>query len=366
VRVLLTGAAGFLGSHALRHLLTNTDWEIICPVSFRHKGMPERIVSSTDNDDPETHIAWIKRTQLVWCDLASPLGKATSRLIGDIDYIINYASESHVDRSIVDPVPFIQNNVNVVLNVLEFAREQTQAGNLKAFVQVSTDEVYGPAPDDYAHVEWDPLIPSNPYAASKAAQESIAVSYWRTYGIPLIITNCMNLIGEMQDPEKFVPMVASKIRNGEVVPIHASQDDEGVGVQIGSRFYLHARNLADAILFLLKNITPVMYGDVYGNSSPLGDAEDEPVDRPDKFHIVGEREIDNLEMAQLIASFVGKDLKYNFVDFHRTRPGHDRRYALNAAKIERLGWKPPVPLDESLDRAIKWTAAHPVWSRHSE
>lgn len=336
MRALLTGAAGFLGSHCLRHLLVHTDWDVVCPVSFSHKGLPERIVVAVD--DP----SWWGRIHVVRCDLAAPINDTTRHLFGDIDVVINYASESHVDRSIEDPVAFVQNNINIALHVLEYAR----VAKPQVFVQVSTDEVYGPAPVGYNCREWDSILPSNPYSASKAAQEAIAVSYWRTYNVPLLIVNCMNLIGETQDPEKFVPMIMSKVLNGQSVPVHASANGE-----IGSRFYLHARNLADAILFLIRRGPASSYN--------------EEVDRPDRWNIVGEREVSNLEMAELVAKALRMDLEYELVDFHTSRPGHDLRYALDGSKLAAAGWVPPVPLDAAIEALVNWTLAHPEWANRA-
>jgi dTDP-glucose 4,6-dehydratase len=257
--------------------------------------------------------------------------------IGGIDYVLNVASESHVDRSIAEPAAFIQNNVALVTNMLDYARSYP----VERFLHVSTDEVYGPAPAGTAHREWvDQYYPSNPYSASKAAQESIAYSYWRTYGVPVIITNTMNIIGESQDPEKFVPMVMKRILAGETVPIHASATGH-----VGSRFYLHARNQADALLFALGEDAPT-----YAERRA-----------PAKWHVVGEREMSNLEMAELIAAYIGKPLRYELVDFHSSRPGHDLRYALDGSKIAAAGWSAPLSLEESLERTIKWTLAHPEW-----
>jgi dTDP-glucose 4,6-dehydratase len=331
-RVLLTGASGFVGSHVLRQIYTTTDWDIVCPVTFRHKGLQDRIVVALDGiEDP------YKRVTVVTCDFTSPVSKITSQKFGKIDYVLNVASESHVDRSIDEPSDFIMNNVALICNILDWARE----ADVEKFLHVSTDEVYGPAPKGHAHKEWeDQYFPSNPYSASKAAQESIAFSYWRTYGVPIAITNTMNIIGETQDPEKYVPMVIKKVLNGETVSIHASAEGE-----IGSRFYLHARNQASGLLHTLEQDFPK-----YGESN-----------QPLKFHIVGEREVDNLEIAQMIAKFVGKPLKYELVDFHSSRPGHDLRYALDGTKIAETGWKSPVPLEESLSRTVKWTLDHTEW-----
>jgi dTDP-glucose 4,6-dehydratase len=331
-RVLLTGASGFVGSHVLRHILVNTDWEIVCPTTFTHKGMTDRIriaVLGLDDD--------YKRVKVVRCDLTAPISAVTAHEFGKIDYVINVASESHVDRSIELPAPFIINNVSLICHLLDWAR----IAQPERIVQVSTDEVYGPAPLGHAHQEWqDQHLPSNPYSASKAAQEDIAFSYWRTYDLPITITNTMNIIGEMQDTEKFMPMVIKKVLSGEEMSIHASPTGE-----IGSRFYLHARNQADGLLHVLTQNFPK-----FGETT-----------MPERFHIVGEREVNNLEMAQMIADAVGKPLNYKLEDFHSSRPGHDLRYALDGKKITDTGWKLPIPLEESIRKTVEWTLAHPEW-----
>ena len=331
-RVLLTGASGFVGSHVLRHLIVNTDWFIVCPTTFTHKGLQDRIRVALD-DIPDAY----KRIKVIRCDFTSPISSITANEFGKIDYVINVASESHVDRSIEYPAPFIINNVSLICHLLDWAR----IAQPEKFLQVSTDEVYGPASKGYAHQEWiDQHLPSNPYAASKAAQEDICFSYWRTYGIPMAITNTMNIIGETQDPEKFMPMTIKRVLNGENMTIHASPEGE-----VGSRFYLHARNQADGLLHVL-NQPFRSYGEV---------------DMPERFHIVGEREVNNLEMAQLIAAAVGKPLEYELVDFHSSRPGHDLRYALDGKKMAESGWSLPIPLEESIEKTVKWTLDHPEW-----
>lgn len=333
MRVLLTGGGGFIGAHTFAHIMHNTDWDIVIVDSFRHKGKTDRIAEML-----ESHPDWRQRLLVITHDLKAPFSEQTVERIGVIDYVINMASESHVDRSITDPRDFIENNVHLTLTMLEYIRQHP----VKKFIQISTDEVYGPAPDGHNHKEGEPHRPSNPYSASKAAQESIAYSYWRTYDLPICITNTMNIIGEMQDPEKYLPMIIKSVQNGDMLTIHASAD----GKQIGSRYYLHARNQADALIFLLKNVDFPSY------SSGQEMA---------RYNVVGEREVNNLQLAQMVADILNKDLHHRLVDFHSSRPGHDLRYALDGSKLAALGWKAPLSLDESLKNTVEWTIAHPEW-----
>lgn len=335
MHVLLTGSAGFVGSHVLRHLLVHTNAHVVCPVTFRHKGAAPRLWRAL-NGAPED---WRDRvTVLPGVDLRAPIDDVTAQYIGRPDIIMNVASESHVDRSISDPGPFIANNVALMTSLLDFAR----CVEPRLFLQMSTDEVYGPADRGYAHREWDTILPSNPYSASKAAQEAICFSYWRTYGVPVVITNTMNIIGEMQDREKFVPKVIGCIRRGQPVPVHVSP----AGVS-GSRYYLHARNLADAWLYIAEKLDPQMYPDF---------------NRPLRYHIVGEREVLNVDMVGLIADEMSASFEIDPVNFHESRPGHDLRYALDGQRLESAGWSPPVPFEESLRRTVRWTLDHPEWS----
>lgn len=327
-RVLLTGASGFFGSHLLRHLLMNTDWEIVCIVSWKHKGTPERLEGALKDQDKN-------RVTIIRHDLEAPLTEHTIKRIGKIDYILNIASNSHVDRSITDPASFALGNFQLVLNMLELAREIKP----KVFLQFSTDEVYGPAPDGVNFKEGERMRPSNPYSGSKAAQENMAFSYWRTFDVPVIITNTMNLIGQTQDAEKFPAKLVRKIYNGEVVTIHGTPED------IGSRYYIHARNAADAVLYIINKLPPAHY-------------IEDLVMSPSQYNIVGETELNNLELAEMTARLMGKELKYEFEDFHKTRPGHDRRYALSGERLKNLGWQPPEGFEESWKKSIDWTLEH--------
>ena len=336
MKVLLSGASGFVGAHVLRHLLVNTDWQVVCPVTFRHQGLPARIASALEGQDAS-------RVTVERMDLRAGVDWNTVRRWGQVDVIMNVASESHVDRSIEDPAGFIVNNVEMMLGVLEYARVVKP----RLFLQMSTDEVFGPAYGTHRHREGEPHLPSNPYSASKSAQEAIAFSYWRTYGVPVVITNTMNIIGEMQDPEKFVPKVMRHAARGEKMPIHVSPTGEP-----GSRFYLHARNLADAWLWLARDY----YADVREVPQYLDGFTD-----LDRWNIVGETEVDNLTMAHMIATMMGHNLLVEEVDFHQSRPGHDLRYALDGRKLAAAGWKAPISMTEGLRRTVEWTLARPEW-----
>lgn len=331
--VLLTGVGGFVGSHVLRHVLETTDWHVVGLDSFRHHGKLDRVQYQLEGQDRSRY------THLVY-DLTIPFSDQFTDKLSDVDYVLSLASESHVERAIEDPRPFVENNVSLMLTLLEWART---ASNLKKFVQISTDEVYGPISDvGHGHKEGERHRPSNAYSASKAAQELLAYAYWRTYGVPVIVTNTMNIVGEMQDVEKYVPKVMRMIANGEIVTVHASSSGA-----IGSRFYLHARNQADALLFLLKNQEPTQY----------------PAPDLDRFNIVSDIELNNLDVARLVADNMRQPLKYELVDFHISRPGHDLRYGLDGSKIAALGWKPPVEFYESFRRTVEWSLAHPEWLR---
>lgn len=330
-RVLLTGASGFVGAHILKHILKHTDWDVVCLSTFTHHGIQDRITFATEEYDPE-----MSRVKVILCDLSSPISSVTSKKIGKIDYVINSASESHVDRSVDSPTPFIINNVALICNLLDWARD----ANLEKFVQISTDEVYGPY-QNRKSVEWDPHLPSNPYSASKAAQESIAFAYWRTYNIPLIITNTMNIIGEAQGVEKFTPMVIKRLLNNEPVDIHTYD-----GGKIGSRHWIYAGNKASAIVHILKAVQPLLPADS---------------NKPERFNIAGDDHFTNLQWAEMISEIMGTGLWYNLKDSSISRPGYDPSYALDDSKLRSLGWTPDYDLKESLDSTVMWYLNNSEW-----
>lgn len=289
------------------------------------------------------------RVQFVHHDLRSPVNEQLrSSLAGKqrpasmaFDYILHLAASTHVDRSILDPMSFVLDNVVATTNLLNYAASITDG--LSAFLYFSTDEVFGPAPEGIAYKEWDRYHSGNPYAAAKAGGEEMALAFANTYRIPVIVTHTMNVFGERQHPEKFIPLVIKKVLNDETVTIHANKDR----TKAGSRFWIHGRNVGAALLFLLGKYTK--------GELDLGQYN------ADKFNIVGEREVDNLAMAQFIAGVLGKELRYEMVDFHSSRPGHDLRYALDGEKMRSMGWELPVDFEESLRRTVEWFIKHPNW-----
>jgi dTDP-glucose 4,6-dehydratase len=340
-RLLLTGVGGGIGCHFVAHILHNTDWDIVGIDSYRHKGWPDRVIEATkDNEDAKD------RVQIFAYDLNAPISPVMVKKLGRIDYIINMASLSDVEDSIHNPILFIQNNTALALNMLEYAREIKP----EVFIQISTDEVYGPIEtrDSKGMVEWAPQVCSNPYSASKLMQEAMCTAWWRTYNVPVVITNTMNNFGEMQSPSKYPSMVMKWLLQGQKVTVHGTKHEDGT-VEFGSRSYIHSRNFADAIVWLIKNHKPHIH-------------VPDSVDMPDRYNIAGDKQLDNLELAQLIAKLMGKrDVQYDIVNVHTLRPGHDRHYGLDMTKLTELGWKPPLGFEESLKKTVEWYMKNPNW-----
>lgn len=332
-RVLLTGGGGAIGVHVMAHFLHNTDWEIVILDSFRHKGNKDRITRFCRN-----HPDWPARIKVIQHDLVCPISPELSATIGKVDYILHLAALSDVFFSVENPVYVLKNNFDATLTMLEYAKHHYH----EAFIYFSTDEVYGPVKKGDAHHEWDVIRPSNAYSASKAASEAACYPYWRAGWVKLILTNTMNNFGETQAPSKFPAMVQQLVERGETVTIHGNDKE------IGSRFYIHSRNVADQLLYILKKFPPTLH--------KVGELDD-----PDRYHLVGEKPLDNLELAQLIAKLMGKPLKYELVDFHKDNPAHDIDYGLQDNKLRPSGWEQPLSLEESLKNTIEWQQRNPEW-----
>jgi len=305
MRTLLTGGLGFIGHHTITDILDHTDWELTVIDSYRHANKPRPEV-------PEG-------VRIFWTDLRHPIDPMLETAIGEVDVIINMASDSRVDLSIADPVPFVKNNVLLGLHMLEYARRVGAR-----FVQVSTDEVYGTAPPGIYHTETDPVFPSNPYSASKAAQEALAWSYHNTYGVPLVTTRTQNNIGEWQTEDKFLPKTIRSILRGERVLLYGSETDWS------SRIWMYAANHAAAIRHLVETGADGVW------------------------NVTGEQEINVYDLAQMVADILEIDWTYQRVDFQQHRPGYDLRYSLDGSKLAGTGWTPPVTLEDGLERTVEW------------
>lgn len=323
--ILVTGGAGFLGHHLIEHLLRNTKSRIVCLDRLDVSGNLNRLT------DIEVWEKERKRVRVLFHDLKAPIADQLARQIGKIEVIVHLAAGTHVDRSITDPVSFVMDNVVGTTHLLEYART---LDSLERMIYFSTDEVFGSAPAGTNYKEWDRYNSRNPYSASKAGGEEMCLAYHNTYKVPVFITHTMNLFGERQHPEKFLPLVVNKLLKKEKITIHA----DVTKATSGSRFYIHARNVAAAIVFLCYR-------------AKLGD----------KYNIVGEIEVSNLEMALIVAQILSKPLDYELVDFHSSRPGHDLRYALDGSKMEAMGWKIPVPFEKSIENTVRWMVDHPFW-----
>jgi dTDP-glucose 4,6-dehydratase len=273
------------------------------------------------------------RITFVWHDMKSEFhnNEILKNTIGNIDTVLHLGASSHVDRSIEDPMLFVMDNVVGTCNILNFARKQQ---NLKNFIYFSTDEVFGPAPEGVNYKENDRYNSGNPYSASKAGGEELCVAFENTYKMPIMITHCMNVFGERQHPEKYIPLCIKNSYLGNKLYIHSNKNL----TKAGSRFYIHAKNVCNAVDFLLKN----------GKTA-------------EKYNIVGEKEVDNLTLAKMIANCVGKELVYELVDFHTSRPGHDLRYGLDGEKMAKMGWVPKNNLEQSIDQLVKWSLDNKKW-----
>lgn len=358
-KVLITGGSGFVGHHLVEHLLKNTDWEVVILDRLDTASSVNRLVEIDGWDE------FKKRVKFVWWDLKASVNDLVARQLGGpFDYIFHLAAGSHVDRSIEDPMSFFQDNTIGTVNLLNYARDgglkrfpSYEGGEEKyedsRFLYFSTDEVYGPAPMDEkfkGYKEWDRLNPNNPYAAAKAGAELACISFANTYQMPILMTNTMNIYGERQHPEKYVPLVINKVLKGEKLLIHANKDK----TQAGKRHYLHARNICAATLWIIQN------GKLLDGSATQG-----------RYNVVGEVEMDNLTLAKKVEEFVHEwqtekgdsiiPLNYELVDFHSSRPGHDLRYALDGSLLAEAGFSYPVSFEQSLRKMVRWTLEHKEW-----
>ncbi|TEB06587.1 dTDP-glucose 4,6-dehydratase [Pelotomaculum schinkii] len=314
MKLLVTGGAGFIGSNFIHYILgEHRDWQIIILDKLTYAGNLRNLEGLEQ-----------KRCHFVRGDIADP--ELVKRLVSEgVDIIVNFAAESHVDRSIDNADPFIESNIKGVQVLLEAVRHN----GVKKFIQVSTDEVYGSLGLTGSFDENSPLAPNSPYSASKAAADLLCRAYFKTYQLPVIVTRCVNNYGPAQYPEKLIPVIINNAMNDKPVPIY------GDGLNVREWIYVmdYCRALREVIL-------AGRIGEVYNIGSG--------------------RELNNLELAKEILTYLEKP--HSLIQFVKDRPGHDRRYAIDNGKICReLGWRPAYDFTAALHDTIEWYLSHSSW-----
>ena len=313
-RVLITGGAGFIGTNFVRHALAaHPEWEVVVLDKLTYAG-------NLDNLD-----GVMDRIRFVRGDIAEPAD--VDAAMAGCDTVVNFAAESHVDRSLMDSRPFVRTNVEGTLVLLAAARKH----GLKRFLQVSTDELYGDlAGTERRSVETDPFAPRSPYAATKAAAEHLVASFFVSYGLDVVITRGANTYGPYQYPEKIISLFATNAIDGMPLPLY--RDGSAV------RDYLHVADHCAGIDLILHEGTP---GQAY--------------------NLANGSEISGLQVAEGILNELGKGRE--LITFVADRPGHDYRYAMDCSKAESLGWRPDYAFEQGLAKTVQWYVHNEPWWR---
>lgn len=330
---LVTGASGFIGHHLLEWLICETNWKIFA-LDRQDSSYLERRTNFTLH-----RLSPSQRSRIEF--LKTDLREFSLTQFKEIDpqLIFHLAAESHVDRGIENPVEFAANNVMGTVRLLELARAGTR---LERFLYYSTDEVFGPAREGQSFAEYDRYNSTNPYSASKAAAEEFCVAYRNSYELPVAVLHLMNVFGERQHPEKFIPKVMQKVLAGEPVVIHIGKNGQPL-----RRHFVDVRDVCKTSVFIAQMGADIVSSD--------------PSIHCPKINLIGREETDCLTLAREISQLIGQPLRYDFKHEVLERPHFDERYALAAGTLERLGWKLDSRLSERLPELVKWTLQHPEW-----
>ena len=317
MKLLVTGGCGFIGSNFIRHVLESRAGKVsvVNLDKLTYAANPANLADIAQR--PASEYRFVRG------DIVDP--DVVGVAMEGCDAVVNFAAETHVDRSLLGDASFIETDVRGVFVLLEEARRR----GVSRFIQISTDEVYGTIPTG-SFTEESPLNPRNPYAASKAGGDRLAYSYWASYGVPVLITRASNNYGPYQYPEKLIPLFATNAIDGEPLPLY------GDGRNV--RDWLFVRDHAAAVDFLLDAGRP---GETY--------------------NIAGGNECENIEITRRVLGELGKpETLIRFVD---DRPGHDRRYSLDASKLAKLGFSASTPFEDGLTETVRWYRDHEEWWR---
>ena len=309
MRILITGGAGFIGSNFVRYMLENRDYKLTVLDRLTYAGREENL------QDIKERITFIKG------DICNK--KDVEKAVEDCSAVINFAAESHVDRSIIDAGDFVKTDVLGTHTLLETARKY----DIEKYLQISTDEVYGSI-ENGSFVEGDPLDPSSPYSASKAGGDLLVNAYYKTYGLPVLITRSSNNYGPYQYPEKVIPLFITNLLRGKKVPLYG--DGQNV------RDWLYVEDNCSGI-------------DTVFHKGRIGEV----------YNIGGGTEIENIELTMKIIELLGKEK--DSIEYVADRPGHDRRYSLDCQKIKKLGWEPKTDFEDGLKKTIDWYRENEWW-----
>ncbi|KCZ70515.1 dTDP-glucose 4,6-dehydratase [Candidatus Methanoperedens nitroreducens] len=313
MRILITGGCGFIGSNFIHYILKNTDYEVINLDGLTYSGNPDNLKDIEGNERYRFIHGRIEDRKLVY------------ELIQDAEYLVNFAAESHVDRSILDSRPFIITNIEGTQVLLEACRHS----DIKKFVHISTDEVYGELGETGKFVEHLPLLPNSPYSASKASADLIIRAYHETYGLPAATARPSNNYGYYQYPEKFIPLIITNLLEDKHVPVY------GEGKNI--RDWIFVEDCCAGIATIL-------------NRGKTGEV----------YNVGGESEKRNIDIVRMLLGLLGRDESY--IKFVKDRPGHDYRYALDNTKIRKEpGWSPKIDLETGLAKTVEWYKNNPSW-----
>ena len=313
-RLLVTGGCGFIGSNFVRMVLgERPEWEVVNLDKLTYAGRLENLAD----------VAGDPRYRFVKGDICDP--ETVRDAMAGCTAAVNFAAETHVDRSLLGAAHFIDTDIKGVLVLLEEARRV----GLERFVQISTDEVYGSIREG-SFTEESVLNPRNPYSASKAGGDRLAYAYSATYGVPVVITRASNNYGPFQYPEKLIPLFVTNAVRDESLPLY------GDGRNV--RDWLHVADHCRAVLFILEHGAP---GEVY--------------------NVAGGNERENIEITHEVLRLLGKP--GSLIKPVQDRVGHDRRYSLDASKLRRLGWSPQVPFEKGIEETVRWYVEHEAWWR---